>query len=302
MSRSLARSSTATAYLRDAARSENSRSSRLLEPLRIEFGFPQRRFDAGLRRIERQHRLVERLHHLVQQSRRFRRLALQPSEQAGELRQRRILSGQHVLCVLDLRRDLLGAHHRGADFGETGLFAGLRIELRQFRDRGTQIVGLARGSLHPRLMAPQFLLGLAPMLPRCLADLHLSEMAAEGIEQLAVRSGVDQRPFVMLAVDFDQRPPDVAHQGHAGWLVVDEDAGPSVGALHPAQDDVAVVVQRVLGEDRPCRVVLRHVEHRDHLPLARAMAHQRRIAARAERQRQRIEQDGFAGTGFAGKD
>ena len=36
-------------------------------------------------------------------------------------------------------------------------------------------------------------------------------------------------------------------------------------------------------------------------PLRRAVAHQRSVAARAERQRQRIEQDRFAGAGFAGQ-
>ena len=36
-------------------------------------------------------------------------------------------------------------------------------------------------------------------------------------------------------------------------------------------------------------------------PLLRAVAHQRGVAARAERQRQRVEQDGFAGAGLAGQ-
>ncbi len=126
-------------------------------------------------------------------------------------------------------------------------------------------------------------------------------MAAESIEQVAVRRGVDQRPLVVLAVDFDQRAADVAHQRHAGRLVVDEDAGAAVGALDPAQDDVAVVVERVVGEKRARRMVARHVEHRRDLTLLSPVAHQRCVAARAKRQRQSVKQDGFAGAGFAGQ-
>ena len=59
----------------------------------------------------------------------------------------------------------------------------------------------------------------------------------------------------MLAVDLDQRAADVAHQRDAGRLVVDEDAGAAVGGLHAAQDDVAVVVERVLGKDGARRMV-----------------------------------------------
>ncbi len=67
-------------------------------------------------------------------------------------------------------------------------------------------------------------------------------MPAERVEQFAVRGGIDKRALVVLAVDFDQRTPDVAHQRHAGRLVVDEDARAAVGTLDPAQDDVAIVV------------------------------------------------------------
>ena len=127
-------------------------------------------------------------------------------------------------------------------------------------------------------------------------------MAAKGVEQVAMGGRVDQRAFVVLAVDLDQRAADVAHQRDAGRLVVDEDAGAAVGGLHAAQDDVAVVVERVFGEDGARRMVARHVEDRRHLALGRAMANQRGVAARAERQRQGIKQDGFAGAGLAGQD
>ena len=126
-------------------------------------------------------------------------------------------------------------------------------------------------------------------------------MAAEGVEQLAMRAGVHQRAVVVLAVDLHQRAADALHQRHAGRLVVDEDARAPVGRLQPPQDDVAFVVYGVLGQQRAGGMVARHVEHGRHLPLGGAMAHERRIAARAERQRQRVEQDGLAGARLAGQ-
>ena len=126
-------------------------------------------------------------------------------------------------------------------------------------------------------------------------------MTAEAVEQFAMRARVDQGALVVLAVDLDQRTADVAHQRDAGRLVVDEDARAAVGRLHAAQDDVAVVVDGVFGEQRAGRMVARHVEDGDDLALRRAVAHQRGVAAGAKRQRQRVEQDGFAGTGFAGQ-
>ena len=46
---------------------------------------------------------------------------------------------------------------------------------------------------------------------------------------------------------------------------------------------------------------MRDVEGGGHLALLGALAHQRRIAAGAERQRKGVEQDRFAGAGLAGQ-
>ena len=43
-------------------------------------------------------------------------------------------------------------------------------------------------------------------------------------------------------------------------------------------------------------------EYRGHLALRLAVAHERAVAARAERQRQRIEKNGFSRPGLAGED
>ena len=202
---------------------------------------------------------------------------------------------------MDFRGDLFRPHHRGAQFRQLRLLAGLRIELGQFRDRGAQIIGLARRRLDLGAVPGKVLLAAAPVAPRLAGRAGSAEMTAETIEQFAMRARIDQRALVVLAVDLDQRVADVAHQRDAGRLVVDEDARAAIRRLHAAQDDVAVVLDGVFGQQRADRMVARHVEHGDDLALCRAVAHQRSVAAGAKRQRQRVEQDGFSGAGFAGQ-
>ncbi len=121
-----------------------------------------------------------------------------------------------------------------------------------------------------------------------------------------MRRGIDQRALVMLAVNLDQRGADRFQGLHADRLVVDEGAGAAVGQLHATENHLArtfnaCVVEAVLGED-PCgRMALGDVERRRHLALLGAMADETRIAAAAERQRECIEQDGFARAGLAGQ-
>ena len=126
-------------------------------------------------------------------------------------------------------------------------------------------------------------------------------MAAEGIEQRAVGRRLDQGAVVMLAVDFDQRRAERAQHLHADRLVVDEGAGAAVGELHAAQDQLALDGEILFGGERGARDGRSAIEHGGDLALLGALAHQRRVAARAERQREGIEQDRFAGAGLAGQ-
>ena len=120
-----------------------------------------------------------------------------------------------------------------------------------------------------------------------------------------MRSGIHEGPFVMLAVDLDQRRAERAQHLHAHRLVVDEGAGAAVGELHAPQDQfVAVRTSAASHRCRqalPRRMVLRDLEGGGDLALLGAVAHQRRLAARAKRQRKGIEQDRFAGAGLAGE-
>ena len=78
----------------------------------------------------------------------------------------------------------------------------------------------------------------------------------------------------MLAVDLDKLSAHLPHQRNAGWLVVDENTGAAIRALHAAQNDVALIVNGVLGQHGAHGVCRRQIEHGDHLPLICAMAHQ----------------------------
>ncbi|MGY4473003.1 hypothetical protein ACVILL_000417 [Bradyrhizobium sp. USDA 3364] len=164
-----------------------------------------------------------------------------------------------------------------------------------------QIVGLARGALHPGAMLVEGGIGGSPEAPQRFQRRDVLLVAGEGVEQLAMGRGIDQSALVMLAVDFDQRGADRLQGLHADRLVVDEGAGAAVGELHAAENHFTGVVEAVLGQYPGRRMPLGDIEHGGHLPLLGAMAHQSGIAAAAERQRKGIEQDGFAGAGFAGQ-
>ena len=113
--------------------------------------------------------------------------------------------------------------------------------------------------------------------------------------------GIDQRALVVLAVNFHQRGAHGPEGLHADRLVVDEGAGAAVGQLHPAQDHFPGIVEPVVAENSRGRMSLGDIEHRRDLALLHAVADQAGVAAAAQRQRKRIEQDGFAGAGFAGQ-
>ena len=126
--------------------------------------------------------------------------------------------------------------------------------------------------------------------------------SAIGIEQRAMGCGIDKGAIVVLAVDFDQSRAERAQHLHAHRLIVDEGAGAAIGELHPPHDQFVIrAAEIVLGEHAPCRMLRGKVEYRDHLALFGALAHQRHIAARAERQGKSIEQYRLAGAGLAGE-
>ena len=115
-----------------------------------------------------------------------------------------------------------------------------------------------------------------------------------------VRRGIDQRAVVMLAVDFDEGGTDRADL-HADRLVVDESAGPAVGDLDAAQDQLAVGRDLLFAARCAAGWHSSRSNTADDLALRLRRPHQRAFAAGAERQRERIEQDRLARAGFAGQ-
>ncbi len=116
-----------------------------------------------------------------------------------------------------------------------------------------------------------------------------------------MRAGIDQSTSVVLAVDLDQRRAQRLQRLHADRLVVDEGAGAAVGELHAAQNQRLVGRDVAFGQQGARRMLRRKLEHRGDLALLRALTHQRGVAAAAERQRERVEQDRLAGAGLAGQ-
>ncbi len=127
-------------------------------------------------------------------------------------------------------------------------------------------------------------------------------MPAEGIEQAAVGGDVDQRAVGMLAVDLGQRTGDLAQQVEAHRLVVDGGAARAVGILDAADDEFALGIDALLLQDGEGRVRCAAARRP---PSPRRARHRpapgEESPAGAQRQSQRIEQDGFARTRFAGE-
>ena len=64
---------------------------------------------------------------------------------------------------------------------------------------------------------------------------------------------------------------------------------------HKDTDETFIVLDGVLSQQCARRVIGCHVEDGGYLPLRRAIAHERGVAAGAERQRQRVEKDRLSG-------
>ena len=121
--------------------------------------------------------------------------------------------------------------------------------------------------------------------------INLSPSACLRRVKLLEESGLISR-YVML---LNEKLAGLAHELHRHRLVVDIGLGAAVCRLLAAEDEVAVVVDTVVAQQRTRRMRHRHVEDRCHLAALSAVAHQRSIAAPAECQRKTVEKNGFAG-------
>ena len=127
-------------------------------------------------------------------------------------------------------------------------------------------------------------------------------MAAIRVDQRAVSRSVEQRALVMLAVYLHQIGGDGAQRLRAHALIVDEGAGAPVRHLDAAEDELAVGVDVLRREGLKGAVRQGQIERRRDLSLRLALSHETAVAARTERQGERIEENGFAGARLAGED
>ncbi len=113
---------------------------------------------------------------------------------------------------------------------------------------------------------------------------------------------VEQPALLELALDLDEAVAEFAQQPDARRLVVDKGAAAAVRTEQPAQHDgLALAIEPGLAQDRMRRVVAPDREFGRYGGLRRSGPHEPGLRPLAERQPERVEQDGFAGPGLAGQ-
>ena len=286
------------------ARRRAEREQPLLGPLqipRIERHGPERRCERRLGLGERGERAVERGDGAVEQPAGFGRATLQAAKQTPQEGRRRCRPGDDLVRLADLAGEFLRPHHQRAPLRELRLLVGFGLQRRQLGDRGAEVRALRLRPGDVRLERSRGVRGLAPRGVRGGNVCAVTVEPAERIEQRAMGARLDERAVVVLPVDLDKAGADPPQQPDRHRLVVEEGAAAAVGALDTAQDQVAIDVDPRLGRDRTGGMVAAHVEHGRDIALGSPAADKAQIAAAAERERQRVEQDRLAGAGLAGE-
>ena len=156
--------------------------------------------------------------------------------------------------------------------------------------------------LHPGALRLERPFGLAQGGVSLLGRGRERLVPAISVDQRAMGRCIGQRAFVVLAVDLDQRRRERAQRLGADAAVIDVGARASVRELDPPQDQLVADLDVLPFEQSVGGVPFRQFEGRRHLALRLAVAHQTTVAARAERQRQRVQKNRFPRAGLAGED
>ncbi|MNS68577.1 hypothetical protein D3C72_1018610 [compost metagenome] len=226
-------------------------------------------------------------------------LALKPAHHGCNDRHGRGIAVQEFAGLGNIAGDAFGfLHHRPA-LGQFFLFTVTRRERFQFLNGRAQVIRLARRRLHLGAVRLQSPVSIFPGAVEALNSASLIAQPGKGIQQRPVCIGVDKRAIIMLAVDFDQELTELAHHLHADGLIIDIGLGAPVRGLHPAENQVAIVIETVFAQEKPGRVIVRDFESGSNLPLFFTVAHKAAVATAAKRQRETIEKNGFARTRLA---
>ena len=113
--------------------------------------------------------------------------------------------------------------------------------------------------------------------------------------------GIGQADLVVLALHLHQRRTQALEQGDAHRLVVDEGAAAAIGLHHAAQHQLVLGRHVLVPQDGETGMVGRRVEAGGDRGLRLSRAHRAGFGTRAQREPQRIEQDGLARACFAGQ-
>ena len=204
-------------------------------------------------------------------------LALKAAHKRGNQRHRRGIAIEKIASLGNVACNPLGFLHGRASRRQIILLAVARRKLVQFLDGGSQIIGLAGCSLHlfPVLFQGPF--GLFPCPVKRAKIIGTVGQSAKSIQKRAVRIGIHQRTVIMLAVDFHQKLARLPHELHTDRLVVDRGLGPSVGRLHPAENQVAILIKIAVPEQLAHLVIGTHIKHGGYLPLVLPVPHKRPV-------------------------
>ncbi len=119
------------------------------------------------------------------------------------------------------------------------------------------------------------------------------------IQQVPLYGTAAERLVEVLAVDVDEHLAQGLELLHGNGIAVDERARPAVGVDDPAQQTLFILVERLILEPRAGFGETGYVEFCAELGALRTVAHQLAAAALSEDQAQGVDEDRFAGAGFA---
>ena len=100
---------------------------------------------------------------------------------------------------------------------------------------------------------------------------------------------IDEGPLIVLAVDFDERAAEAFEHLDAHRLIIDEGPGSSIIELDPAEQQLILSGNIVCSQQLPGRMIVGNIECRGDLAVLGGVAHEARIAAGTQCERERIE-------------
>lgn len=261
-----------------------------VEPLRVVRQRIRSLLQLDLGRLERCERVVERGVVFGE--------APQPRHDRAQLREHRVVGfgdrAERALHAVDQVRRMREPLVLGGDLVP---FARLRRELVELGELPRELFAFELALALVRLRGVDRVRRVAPCAIAARDGGRVGREPRVRVEQLALRVRAHQQLMRVLAVDVDEHLAHFAQLRERRARAVDEGARAAVRVDDAPQHHRVVGVERVLVEPTRDAVVRR--EFGADVGPAAAGAHDARVGALAERERERIDQDRFAGARFA---